>query len=115
LERVYRFLSERGQADKTTFFVFEARGKVEDEALELEFRRVRDGGNGVGVKMPFEIIIADKKTNSEGLQLADMTARPVGLSILRPNQSNRAAEVLEGKFYRDRSGTKMGFGLKCFP
>lgn len=115
LERAYRFLRSQGQEARITHIVFEARGKNEDAALELEFRRVRDGDNYFGTRLPFEIIIADKRTNSEGLQLADMTARPIALSVLRPDQSNRAAEVLEKKFYRDGFGKKDGFGLKVFP
>jgi hypothetical protein len=35
--------------------------------------------------------------------------------VLRPGQANRAAEVLEGKFYRDNAGNKLGMGLKVFP
>ena len=59
--------------------------------------------------------IADKKTHSEGLQLADLTARPISLTVLRPDQANRAAQVLEGKFYSDKTGNKEGMGLKVFP
>jgi hypothetical protein len=70
--------------------VVECRGKKEDSELELEFRRICDGANRMGKPLPFDIIFADKKTNSAGLQLADLVARPIGLSILRPNQSNRA-------------------------
>ena len=76
---------------------------------------IRDGGNDLKKQLPFALIVADKKTNSEGLQLADLTARPIGLSVLRPDQSNRAAEVLESKFYRDRKGSKWGAGLEVFP
>jgi 23S rRNA (cytidine1920-2'-O)/16S rRNA (cytidine1409-2'-O)-methyltransferase len=47
---------------------------------------------------PFDLIVADKKTNSEGLQLADLTERPIGLSVIRPEQPNKAAKVLETKF-----------------
>lgn len=56
-----------------------------------------------------------KKTNSEGMQLADLTARPIGLSVLRPEQPNRAMAILESKFYLDGAGNKNGFGLKVFP
>lgn len=66
-------------------------------------------------KLPFKLVIADKKTNSEGLQLADLVARPIGLSVLRPEQSNRAAQILESKFYCNSRGQKEGFGLKIFP
>jgi hypothetical protein len=57
----------------------------------------------------------DKKSNSEGLQLADLTARPIGISVLRPEQQNRARDILNGKFYRDGTGKINGFGLKVFP
>lgn len=98
-----------------TYLVCEARGPKEDAELELEFRRIRDGANYFHKPLPFDLIMADKKTNSEGLQLADLTARPIGLTVLRPEQNNRAASVLEGKFYRDKAGNKLGMGLKVFP
>lgn len=115
LERIYRFLRSQGQDDRQTHLVCEARGAKEDKELELEFRRIRDGGNYFNKPLPFELIIADKKTNSEGMQLADLTARPIGLSILRPDQENRALTALESKFYRDGAGNKIGMGLKVFP
>lgn len=115
LERIYRFLKSVGQADRMTYLVCEARGAKEDKELELEFRRICDGTNFFHKPLPFDMIIADKKTNSEGMQLADLTARPIGLSVLRPEQSNRALTVLEGKFYRDGGGSKLGMGLKVFP
>ncbi len=115
LERIYRFLKEQVQDDRLTYLVCEARGAKEDAELELEFRRIRDGGNYFNKPLPFALIIADKKTNSEGMQLADLTARPIGLSILRPDQENRALAILERKFYRDGAGNKIGMGLKVFP
>jgi hypothetical protein len=87
-----------------THVIFEARGKCEDLALELEFRRICDGRNSFQRRLPFEIYVADKKTNSAGLQLADLAARPIGLSVLRPDQRNRAFEVLEKKLYKDERG-----------
>ncbi len=115
LERIYRLLKGAGQDDALTYIVCEARGAKEDAELELEFRRICDGANYFNRPLPFDLILADKKTNSEGLQLADLTARPIGLTVLRPDQHNRAAEGLEGKFYRDKTGSKLGTGLKVFP
>ena len=53
--------------------------------------------------------------NSEGMQIADLTARPIGLSVLRPDQKSRAMAVLEEKFCRGEAGRKDGVGLKVFP
>lgn len=101
MERLYQFLQERDQQDLLTHIIFEARGRCEDLALELEFRRICSGSNSFQRNLPFEIIIADKKTNSVGLQIADIAARPIGLSVLRPDQPNRAFAILEGKLYQE--------------
>lgn len=114
LERIYSFLKEKQQTQKRTHIIFECRGKKEDNDLELEFRRVCDGANKCGV-LPFDIIMADKKSNSCGLQLADLIARPIGRYVLAPEQENRAYSIIEKKIYCDKSGKKDGWGLKCFP
>ncbi len=90
LERVFYYLQGRGAADQLTHIIVERRGKKEDNELELEFRRICDGANYRGDILPFELIFADKQSNSAGLQLADLVARPVGIHILRPEQENRA-------------------------
>lgn len=45
--------------------------------------------------------MANKKANSADLQLADMVAYPIGLAVLRPDQPNRAFDILRKKIYRD--------------
>jgi len=115
LERVFNFLRGKGAHQTITHIVVEKRGKVEDNELELEFRRICDGANYHQHKLPFEIIFADKKSNSTGLQFADLIARPVGVHILRPDQENRAYEILRSKFYCNGNGATNGRGLKCFP
>ncbi len=55
----------------------------------------------------FEIIFADKKINSTGLQLADLTARPIGRYIMDPHQDNRAWKIIEKKL--------TNIGIKVFP
>lgn len=115
LERVHYFLKAQGTGVARTHVMVERRGKKEDAELELEFRRLCDGGNFNGDQLPLEIVFVDKKANLPGLQLADLVARPVGMSILRPGQPNRAFEVLEDKFYKSPNGKRNGWGLKCFP
>lgn len=108
LEQLYQFLQLEQQETRLTHVIFEARGRTEDLALELEFQRVCKGNNSFQATLPFDIVVADKKTNSEGLQFADMVARPSGLSVLRSGQPNRALKILEKKFFqkaKSKTGT----------
>ena len=43
--------------------------------------------------------------------MADMVARAVALSILRPGQPNRAMDILRAKLWRDASGQVEERGL----
>ncbi|WP_250626435.1 DUF3800 domain-containing protein [Pinirhizobacter soli] len=120
LETLYEFLEEKKQQDDPTHVVVECRGKKEDRDLELEFRRVCAGANRWGKQLPFNIIFGDKRTNSSGLQLADLVARPIGLSVIRPDGLNRAFEMLKQKFFCKGGRSKLGidyegWGLKIFP
>lgn len=99
LAALHAFLTEKGQHRFKTHVVVECRGKKEDAELELEFRRICDGANGDGNTLPLEIVFADKKTNLAGLQLADLVARPIGLSHVRPVQPNQAFDALKPKFF----------------
>ncbi len=104
MEQTLEYLLQKGQEGKTIHLVIEARGNRENNELELEFRRICDNKRNWGYKQPdfkricFELIFSDKKCNSTGLQLADLIARPIGLSILRPTQKNRAIEALKDKW-----------------
>ena len=49
--------------------------------------------------MAYRFLLANKKSNSSGLQLADLTARPIGLKYLRPGQENRAYDIIAPKIY----------------
>ena len=88
-----------GQIERHVTVVIEARGKKEDADLKAEFDRIcrnqaRWGWKAINFKtFSFELLCVDKKVNSTGLQIADLTARPIALSILRPDQPNRAAEL----------------------
>jgi len=114
MEKLYDFLRETNQHEAKTHVVVECRGRKEDRELELEFRRICDGNNKRGIVLPFEIIFSDKKAMSSGLQLADLVARPIGLSLLRPEQPNRSFEVLKKKFYCDGGRENIGKGYKGF-
>jgi hypothetical protein len=120
LETLYEFLQEKNQQGATTHVIFERRGRREDNELELEFRRMCGGANRLGIQLPFDIVFATKQVNSTGLQLADLVARPIGMSVLKAGQENRAFEVLKRKFYCSGGRNKVGqgfenWGLKIFP
>ncbi|MHC4693199.1 MAG: DUF3800 domain-containing protein [Planctomycetota bacterium] len=115
LERVFRYLDDIGQSESRTPIIVERRGKKEDEGLELTFRRICDGANILNKTFPYDLIMIDKKANSAGLQIADLTARPIGIKTLRPNQPNRAYGVIMNKFRKSPTGDVRGWGLKIFP
>jgi len=115
LERLDFFLQAKRQHDRSLNVICEARGTKENKALELAFRQICDGKNYNNLCYPYTIIIADKKCNSEGLQLADLIARPIGMSHIRPEQPNRAYEILKSKFCANAEGVFDGAGRKVFP
>ena len=120
LETLQELMLEKQQDGALTHVIVERRGKKEDDELELEFRRICDGANRWHKALPFDVVFADKKVNSAGLQLADLVARPVGLHVLRPGQPNQAFDVLKRKFFCSGGRTKVGegfenWGLKVFP
>ena len=115
LERVFLQLQDRGQVGRRVFVIFESRGKDEDRELELEFRRIMDRTNMRGMPQTLNFLCVSKQVNSPGLQVADLVARPIGIHDLRPNQPNRAWEILRDKVVRSPEGEMYGYGLKVYP
>lgn len=115
LERLALELQSRGQGERVTPIVVEKRGRREDDELELAFRRICDGHNAIGRRLPFDLVTIPKSSNSVGLQLIDLVARTVGIKVLRPDQPNRAYDIVAGKFRRSPAGEIRGWGLKVFP
>lgn len=119
LEMASARLVDLGQSGREVCAVFERRGLKEDSELELAFRRIASGDaklrHGATNKqrvskvqaMVWSPHFASKRVNSSGLQLADLIARPVGLSVLRPGQPNRAFDAIKTKIAKGM--------LKCFP
>jgi hypothetical protein len=103
MEKAANFLVTKKQTGREVNVVFEARGAKEDDHLTAEFFRIASGRPKLGRADPFiaklnwKPIFADKRSNSAGLQIADLAARPLGLRYLRPNQKNHSVEVLEPK------------------
>jgi nicotinamide riboside kinase len=120
LESLYGFVQEKQQEHLMTHVIVERRGKKEDQELELAFRRICDGANKFNVAFPFQVRMAAKSSNSAGLQLADLMARPIGRHVLNPTQDNRAFMILKEKFYCEGGRENVGvdyddWGLKYVP
>ena len=120
LETLYELMIEKSQHDKITCVAVESRGDKEDTELELEFLRICNGENRFKKVLPFKVKVVSKKTNSVGLQLVDLVARPIGRYVFQPTQLNRAFEILKAKFYcrggRHQVGKEFDqVGLKHFP
>ncbi len=101
MERARELLDNEDQAGRVTTIVCESRGDREDKALELEFLRIAAGQHYL-LRRPidgFQLVFADKKCNSTGLQVADLLARPIGLNVLRPLQSNQAFDIVRTKMW----------------
>lgn len=79
--------------------ICESRGEKEDNALKLAFLEfINNRENEYFNKIQFDMIFSSKKINSVGLQLADLTARPIAINALRPQQENRAYNIIKTKF-----------------
>ena len=114
LERVAMHLNslEKG---RETYVVIESRGKREDWDAELEFRRVCDGNNELGDRLPLIPKVGSKETNSTGLQLADLIARPIGHYLAklgvygktRPTVARKLLEEAIGELMRQSFGERV--------
>lgn len=76
----------QSHASGPSHWIFERRGKREDAAVSKAFDALRLPG------ATHEFV--PKGRGLAGLEMADMLARPIGLSVLRPDQPNRALDVL---------------------
>ncbi|HEU0012288.1 MAG TPA: DUF3800 domain-containing protein, partial [Longimicrobium sp.] len=115
LERLHRHLQAQGCRGGTTPLLFERRGGKEDAELEAAFRRLCESRTTPGGPLPFQMVLTAKTCNSAGLQLADLVARPIGRKVIKPEQENRAYDILRRKFRRSPTGRVLGWGLKIFP
>ena len=104
MDRAFSILRCRDQDERETHIIVEKRGLKEESDLKCTFVHIRRGENSTRPMPNFEMVFADKRTNSAGLQLADLTARPVGRHLLLPAQSNRAWEIINSKFWRSPNG-----------
>lgn len=87
VESLLRLILAKGE--QPCHWIFEKRGRKEDAAISASLRRV------AGPNHSWEFI--PKLRGLPGLEMADMVARPIGLSVLRPEQPNRAFDRIKGR------------------
>jgi hypothetical protein len=115
MERVYSFLCDHGEKESELHFLVERRGKLEDAELRLVFGRVCDGSSHWEEPPSFSMEFIDKKANLAGLQVADLVSTPIGRHVHRPQQLNRAFEMIRKKFWYSPAGEQRGWGYEVFP
>lgn len=94
LEQASGYLEGTQTHSQDTVAMFESRGAFEDRKLAKAFGRIAERPSEVNRPHSFEKLYVAKSSNSLGLQLSDLVARPFGVAALRPDQPNRAYEIL---------------------
>lgn len=112
LDQAYRFLDSEKQLKHLTHIIVESRGKVEDQDLESTFRKISEQASLLDEHYPFDIKFAGKKTNSSGLQIADLVAHPIAKHVIRALPS-KAFEVVKEKLLGYPEYEECG--LKLYP
>ncbi len=115
MERLLAFLEQQGQDNLQ--IIAEARGRREDNSLELTFRRIIDEGTEYNPaarfkKINFNLTFKKKEANIIGTQLADLAAYPIARYISNPAKPNPAYDIVKTKLYKSGGVIK---GLKVFP
>lgn len=99
--------TDPNELDHELHVVFEKRGHNDDVSLSTAYQQILLQGSLLG-PMPgydfrkFRLEMMDKKSNSTGLQIADLTARPIGNHYLhgkglRANVDRRSADIILDK------------------
>ncbi|MFM2024641.1 MAG: hypothetical protein RLZZ56_654 [Actinomycetota bacterium] len=91
LEKLSRLLEGQREDPKDSCIVFESRGFRQDQKLLSQIKDL--GWSG-------KVRFASKLSVSTGLQIADLVARPIGLSYLSPDSPTKAFTVIENKIFR---------------
>ena len=111
LEQTIDFLEKKQQLQQTTHIIVESRGKPEDRDLGLAFDQI--AAYMLPKRYPLNLRFANKKTNSSGLQIADLVAHPIARHIVKREQPNKAFEIVQEKLLGYPAYEELG--LRCNP
>jgi hypothetical protein len=117
LERVTKVVEDAGER---AHIIAEGRGRPEDDALRLEFARLRKEGTryvaAERIRACFtrRIEFRRKRDNITGLQMADLVAYPIANRLCYPTSRRIDFAIVQAKLHRSSRGV-WGSGLKVFP
>jgi hypothetical protein len=111
IDEFFQLNEKSSRGDSLAHIVFEKRGRSEDASLEKSFKELCDKKP---LSLNYKPIFSDKKTNTIGLQLADLFARPLGMSVFKPDQKNRAVDIAK-KMLLTESGSLEGGQVHVHP
>lgn len=100
MENTWDYLRSLNQHRLTTHIVMEGRNPRQNAALASAFHRIRNGSARWRSMVGLDLVLARKKLNITGLQIADLTAQPIGKWIITPSQPNRAWGVASRKLLK---------------
>jgi len=118
LERSVMFL---GRSNDSLMFRIESRQTHNDEILAKEYEDFRSTDHNLFKKDEIQRKLLDlsfnqKVQNIPGMQIADLSAYPIGKWVLDKNKENKAFEIVKTKFHSNpRGGGFFNYGLKIFP
>jgi hypothetical protein len=98
LAKIEDFLKSQNDFNYTTI-TFESRAysvdgyRQADEQLYRYFKETAHENFGIEIHI--------KSAGGLGLQFADLVARPIGIHVLRPEQPNRAWDIIKEKMFQD--------------
>lgn len=120
LERFVHFLQHEGQ-DGKGLVVAESRGLKEDAIVHAEFIRLHLQGTQFVSQSDFRrhlrphIEFFRKRRNVSGLEVADLTARPLAEVVLSPDGDPVRWNVFRDKLYDGGNDEPHKYGLKVYP
>nr|DAV89515.1 MAG TPA: Protein of unknown function (DUF3800) [Caudoviricetes sp.] len=107
---VFKFLLDQKEQSKKTCVVFEEFGNKETKTIKSIFYDFCNEFSGkIKQNVSLEYEVAPKKSNNEGLQLADMTAK-ASLKICVGENADRTCELIKSKLV-SRNGNFFNEGL----
>lgn len=122
----FRFILERatmflGRSKEKMIFRIESRETHNDKKLAEVYEKFRSNNQQLFTKEEIQSKFTDLSFNQKvqniiGMQIADLTAYPIGKWVLDNTRENKAFVVVEKKLHR-KPGTNLylNYGLKIFP